>query len=326
MPKPRKQQISLTDTSYYHCTSRCVRRAYLCGKDPATGKSYEHRRGWVEQRLLYLSQAYAIDICAYAVMSNHTHLVIQINLEKAKSWSDLEVLNRWHKLHFGTLLTKKFCKDESIRADSSATLNATVACYRNRLVDISWFMKDLNEYIARRANSEDECSGRFWEGRFGSQALLDEAALLSCMAYVDLNPIRAKMAKTPERSEFTSVHKRIKAVFKGKQPDYMLPFTGADKALKTSGISFHLKDYLQLIDETGKIMRDDKRGFTNESQSSILSRISISENNWLALTREFETIFKGAVGTYHSLERYYGHHQYKRRPNLTSSEKLSALN
>ncbi|MGF1687419.1 transposase, partial [Photobacterium japonica] len=76
MPKARKTQVSLTDTPYYHCVSRCVRRTFLCGKDPLTGKCYEHRRTWVEQRLLFLARVFSIDICAYAVMSNYTHIVL----------------------------------------------------------------------------------------------------------------------------------------------------------------------------------------------------------------------------------------------------------
>jgi len=72
-------------------------------------------------------------------------------------------------------------------------------------------MQLLNQYIARQANIEDKVTGCFWESRFKSQALLDERALLTCMAYVDLNPIRAAMAKTPENSDYTSIQERIKA-------------------------------------------------------------------------------------------------------------------
>jgi REP element-mobilizing transposase RayT len=115
MPKPRRSQISLTDTPYYHCVSRCVRRSFLCGEDSATGKNYEHRRQWVEDRLLELGQVFSIDVYAYAVMSNHAHIVLHVNAQQAKSWSVIEVLERWHQLHQGTYLTKAYL-DEGLRS------------------------------------------------------------------------------------------------------------------------------------------------------------------------------------------------------------------
>ncbi|MCV2885045.1 transposase, partial [Aestuariibacter sp. AA17] len=112
MPTPRSKQISLSQTLYYHCVSRCVRRAYLCGKDALTGKSFEHRRGWVEKRLLFLAQVFCIDVCAYAVMSNHTHLVLRVNLDEANTLSDEQVLIRWHRIFKGTLLSQQYMRIE----------------------------------------------------------------------------------------------------------------------------------------------------------------------------------------------------------------------
>ncbi len=157
MPLARKRQICLTDTPYYHCVSRCVRRAYLCGEDKFTGKSFEHRRQWVEDRLLFLSTVFSIEVCAFAIMSNHSHVVLHVNVEKANDWTDKQVCSRWHKLHKGTLLTQKFMSTDSpLLTDAQrTTLHATLSIYRQRLTDISWFMRELNEPIARKANHED---------------------------------------------------------------------------------------------------------------------------------------------------------------------------
>ena len=209
MPRPRKQLISLDATPYYHCTSRCVRRAFLCGIDPFTQNNYEHRRAWVEERILFLGSIFCIDICAYAVMSNHYHVVLHINKTREAGLNDHQVCQRWHQLFKGTPLTQKFERGEVLSEADSFAVKEKVGQWRLALCDISWFMRTLNEPIARQANAEDKCSGKFWEARFKSQALLDEKALAACMAYVDLNPIRVKMAETPEVSDHTSIKKRI---------------------------------------------------------------------------------------------------------------------
>ncbi|MEW6999073.1 transposase [Colwelliaceae bacterium BS250] len=319
MPTPRSQQLFLSETPYYHCVSRCVRRAFLCGTDAVTEQSFEHRRAWVQDRLLFLSSLYTIDVCAFAVMSNHTHIVVKINEQEANKLSEKQVLERWHNLHFGTLLTRKFCQDETFDDALLPTVKATVKIYRSRLSSLSWFMKDLNEYVARLANAEDECTGRFWEGRFSSQALLDDASLLACMAYVDLNPIRAQVAKSLKQSDHTSIQLRIQAAINNKQPTSLLPFTGGYSLKKLNGISFKAKDNVQLVEATGRCQRKNKRGHINSKDNDLLAELGIGEDNWLTITQHFEEYFKGAVGNQDSLDEHIHQAQLKRRPNNNNS-------
>ncbi|CAD5291812.1 transposase [Alteromonas sp. 38] len=313
MPKARKSQISLLDTPYYHCVSRCVRRAFLCGEQD--GKSFEHRRQWVEDRIHTLSEVFAIDVCAYAVMSNHTHVVLHVAKDKADAFTTEEIIQRWHKLYKGTLLTQRYlspelCKD--LHETQIKTVEETAVVWRKRLIDISWFMRALNEYIARAANKEDDCTGHFWEGRFKSQALLDESALAACMAYVDLNPVRAKIAKTPETSAHTSIQYRINAARVGKTPKRLMPFAGSPKQNMFQGLPFTLPDYLQLVDITSRYIHPNKRGIVEHSLPTILERLNIEHEQWLILTTQFETCFKHAAGKVIHLEQY-AHNQYQQR-------------
>ena len=324
MPRPRSTLISLEYTPYYHCCSRVVRRAFLCGDDKYTGKNYYHRRGWVEAQILKLTEVFAIDVAAYSVMSNHLHVVLYIDLDTVNSWSDREVVEQWHKLFNGTDLTQKFAKGEVIDECLVRLLKQLIATYRSRLCDISWFMRCLNEPIARQANYEDNCTGHFWEGRFKSQALLDEAAVLACMAYVELNPIRAKMAKTPEKSDYTSLQLRVNAALKGKQPAKLLPFIGNERKYQPKGINFSLQDYLMLVDETGRVIRDDKRGAISSEAENILNRLNISMDNWIKIISEFGKLFHGPVGSLQELTHYCEHLEKRRRHFASSCQYLSA--
>ena len=288
MTRPRSEQICVEDTPYYHCISRCVRRSFLCGVDHYSGISYEHRRQWVEDRLLFLAEVFAIDVCAYAVMSNHTHVVLHINTAKASGWSDRAVIARWHRLYKGNFLSRRVLAGEPLSQAETKCLKQTIKVWRERLCDISWFMRNLNEAIARQANKEDRCTGRFWEGRFKSQALLTEKALAACLAYVDLNPIRAKMAKSPQTSAHTSIKRRIKSAKNNQQPKALFPFVGNPKESMPVGLPFQLEDYFALIDCTGRIIREDKHGHIALSAQPILRRLGISADEWLASTRYFK--------------------------------------
>ena len=191
------------------CISRCVRRAFLCGMDKYSGNNFDHRKQWILDRVKHLSAAFAIDVCAYAIMSNHFHLVLHIDDERSQKWTVEEVIARWTQVYKGPDLVCRYITGEELSKGELDGLYKLVEVWRARLSDLSWFMRCLNELIARLANAEENCTGRFWEGRFRSQALLDEAAVVSCMAYVDLNPVRAGLCETLEDSEFTSIQHRL---------------------------------------------------------------------------------------------------------------------
>ncbi len=161
MPTARKNHVSLDATPYYHCIGRCVRRAFLWGQDQVTGQDFSHRKVWVTQRLAELSQAFAINICAYAVMSNHYHLVLHIDAARARAWPDAEVARRWEILFKLPLLVIEHLNGKfKSEADSRVALEL-LAELRRRLCDLSWYMRCLNETIARRANQEDRCTRPF---------------------------------------------------------------------------------------------------------------------------------------------------------------------
>jgi len=327
MPQPRRNQVSLQDTCYYHCISRCVRQGFLCGEDPHTGKSYEHRRGWVEKRLLTLTDIFAISVCAFAVMSNHTHVVLCVESQQADDWDTHTILERWHTLYNGTPLTQRYCQPEEYDLMPKAErlrVELLAETYRQRLMDISWFMRALNEPIARMANREDGCTGRFWEGRFKSQALLDEQALLSCMAYVDLNPIRANIARTPETSDHTSIQLRIKAALNGQQPQPLKRFRTNKDEDNGDTLPCHLNDYLEVVEFTGRARRLDKPGHISEAIPDLTTRLGISLSNWLTLTQGFEYQFGCRVGTLTSLRRCRDQHESIRIRGSGNARRLFA--
>jgi len=339
--KPRKQQISVDATPFYHCVTRCVRRAFLCGKDQQTGRSYEHRRHMIEHEILRLSGIFFIDVAAFSVMSNHYHVLLHINTHECTSTNAIDIARKWHQLFKGNDLSLRFVKGETIETFEQESLDTIIDAWRSRLQSISWFMKVLNEKIARQANKEDDCTGHFWQARFKSQALLDEQAVLSCMAYIDLNPVRAAMANTPENSDHTSIQLRIKAWKDGLlahnkadsdlqdhhedlQPKSLMPFAGNPRQPMPFGLKCNLIDYIELIDWTGRQIREDKRGAINERIPPILNRLQISPTHWQTLTTEFESRFKGIAGSALSIKEKRARFGLTRNQNWTNSRLLFA--
>ena len=338
MTQARRTLVSLADTPYYHCMTRCVRRALLCGRDPVTSRNFDHRKVWLVERFKYLAGIFAIDICAYALMSNHYHLVLYVDQHRVDLWSDDEVLERWGKLFSVSAENLKSLLAGGQSPAVQAAFKKQISQWRSNLKDLSWFMKCLNEYIARRCNKEDNCKGHFWEARFTSQALLDEKALLTCMAYVDLNPVRAAMAETPETSDFTSIQERLfrhaKSISKSRRtkqqkrliahyhayygkrcarqekgrngPEYseLKPFGGSSRIPPHMALPFTLQDYFQLVDYTGRVVRKDKRGSIPEHLPDILARMGFEEKTWLASVQAFMQHYGAVAGNLQSLREY----------------------
>lgn len=236
------------------------------------------------ERLSELAGIFAIDICAYAVMSNHYHLVLRVDSEKADRWAFDQVVERWGKLFSLPLLVERYLREETTTKAEANEAEKLIETWRERLMDISWFIRSLNEHLARRGNEEDNCKGRFWEGRFKSQALLDDAAVLTCMSYVDLNPIRAGMASTPEDSDFTSIQQRIRqyARTRGTRESKnkisnipLMPLVKQHKDSHRNAIGFTVKDYLELVDWAGRAIREGKRGAISEDIPPILQRLGL---------------------------------------------------
>lgn len=298
MTQARSRLVSVSDTPYYHCISRCVRRAFLCGNDPYSGQSFDHRRDWFIERLALLTEVFDIEVCAYAVMSNHCHLVVNIVGENVKALPINAVIDRWCRLYRGPEVVQRYRRGDVLTPAEQEDALVTVEGWRARLSDLSWFMRCLNEHIARRANAEDNCTGRFWEGRFKSQALLDETALITAMCYVDLNPIRAGLSSSLVGSEKTSVKQRIEAV---TQPTShgpaiaLMPFSGAPNHSRAE-LPFNLQDYLNLLDTTGRCIRSDNHYGLDAAMPRLLQLLGIAPNEWLPTVSEMQARFESVMG------------------------------
>lgn len=298
MTSPRSHLVDPSSPGFYHCISRCVRRAFLCGEDVATGRSFEHRRQWVEDRLLELADIFAVGVYAYAVMSNHLHVVMYVDPGTTLSWSPDEVAARWVKLtpvRIDGEIDDAACE---ARAAALAGNAERVAVLRERLGSLSWFMRCLNEPIARRANREDACTGHFWEARFKCQALLDDAAVLACMAYVDLNPIRAGLAPDLARSPHTSVQRRLEDP---APPSMSTPLHPVAGGVGAPTMPATLAQYLQLADWTGRLVRPDKRGVIAGDAPPILRHLGLDEERWQADVTGIERRYWRAVGAVDAL-------------------------
>jgi len=309
----RSDEFDPYEVSVFHCINRCVRRCFLCGVDPLTGEDFEHRKAWIEKRLEFLAAHFGIDVIGFSVLSNHFHVVLRNRPDVVATWSDEEVARRWRML---CPLRKQ--PDGTPQSPTQDEIQAIVSDpdrvkeLRTRLSHISWFMKMVSERVARRANAEEDVTGRFWQGRFRGIKLADAAAILACLMYVDLNPIRAGICDTPEQSEHTSAKHRIDQHrnLEAHAADWLAPLTIDELALpgpSPSSLSsrcsdkgvlpISLEDYLMLLDWTGRQVAQGTSGSVPEHLAPILIRLGIDTAHWTTLSTRFGELFCRVAGS-----------------------------
>jgi hypothetical protein len=340
----RAEVFAADEIAIVHVIARVVRRCFLLGDDPVSGKNFDHRKVWIEDRLRQLAAAFGIDLLVFTCLSNHLHLVLRSRPDVVATWDDTEVARRWlllcpvRKTKDGKPEEPNVFELNSIRHDLER-----VATIRSRLSDISWWMRLLCQQIAQRANREDGEAGKFFQSRFRAVRILDEESLLACAAYVDLNPIRAALAQTLEQSDFTSVQRRIQSLKQsqtGSSPagealshDCFLAPLEIDERQDRLGACPHreghrssdkgflpisLGDYLELLDWTARQTVANKRGATPADAPPIFERLSISPNSWCELVQNFGRLFYNVAGHPHRIDATRSR-QTKHRYQATSA-------
>lgn len=333
MTLSRRGQVNLHATPYYHCVTRCVRRAFLCGVDRESGRSMEHRKSWIVERIKHLTCVFAVDVCAYAVMSNHYHVIVRIDSSRAQQWTRQEVACRWKRLFRGHPLVDRYLAGLTLSQAEERQFHEIVQEWRTRLYDLSWYMRCINEPIARASNQEDGCRGRFWEGRFKSQALLDDTALLACMVYVDLNPVRAGAAETLQNCDYASIQARVRALGGGRRGgsgteqhpaavDCLLPFQDEKNEMYPCKLPFGYSAYIDLVEWTGRAVRHDKAGHIPRHVVPILEHFHIDKHQWVHTVRHFGGRFNRVIGAVERIRRHSERLGQRWLKGLSSSRQL----
>ena len=318
MAVPRAHIVDPNEPGLYHCFSRCVRRAFLMGP------GHDHRRAWIERRLEFLCSVFAVDAAAHSAMSNHLHVLVRIDPPRARDWTAHEVVRRWGCLHPKSVLARAgLAVKRGARAPDElpdeaiarvARDDRRVEEYRRRLSSLSWFMKSLKEPLARLANAEDGVSGAFWEGRFRSPRVLDLAGLLTCMVYIDLNPIHAGLCEGLADSMYTSVRLRLKALrrflrsralrmtlpaediarleriveqdeatVETPESSWMAPVGGGGDGARTPLLGIDAADYIAIVETAGRRPDPRKRGMIPARVMSVLESLRMDVDRWLTV-------------------------------------------
>ncbi len=307
----RSRLIDVSVTRWYHCITRCVRRAFLLGEGTSD------RREWLEKRIEELAQIFAVGVGGFSVLDNHLHLLLRIDPDVAAGWSDEEVVQRWGRLFPPRDSLRRILPVSADWIKQRLEDPQWVATMRERLQNIGWFMKCLKEPLARLANREDEAAGAFFESRYKSIGILDNEALLAVCAYIDLNPVAAGIAQAPEASDYTSIKQRAEhAGEQGRVDDlaaahegsvggsvaaagleeslWLCPIEdrrGLDSGREGMLAGFSLGSYFLLVDYTGRIIRDGKAAISADL-AGVFDRLGFSAAKW---TTRLEALRSGRL-------------------------------
>jgi hypothetical protein len=295
-------------TRWYHCVTRCVRRAFLLGEGP------NDRKAWIDKRLAELAQIFSVSVGGFSVLDNHLHLLVRLDPDVAQGWSDEEVARRWGRLFPPRDKSRQPLPVSDAWVQQRLKDAGWVAKARERLQSLGWFMKCLKEPLSRLANREENTRGTFFEGRFKSVAILDEESLLATCAYIDLNLVAAGIAAVPEASAHTSIKERVDHVkAQGRSEDLKAAQSGSVAGSKaSSGLEeghwlcpiedrrgldsaregmlegFSLGSYLLLVDYTGRLFREGKAAISRQV-AAVLERLGSSAETWQARLQKLST-------------------------------------
>jgi len=302
MTVARSEIVDVEMTRYYHVISKTVRGAWLLKE------GREDRKQWIEDRLELLAGNFAVSVAGFAILDNHLHLLVRLEPDMGKELSDEEVIRRWVNVYPPRTLDLEDEKLFKAWIDYHLKDTKLIEKYRERLQNLGWFMKALKEPLSRTANREDDCQGAFWQGRYKSIAILDDEALLATCAYIDLNPVAAGIAATPETSPHTSFRQRmenakekdaiedLKAAREGtvqgsraakniEADHWLAPIEDRRNAKSFSsereGLleTYSLGSYALLVDYTARLFRNGKARL-NAAAAEIFDRMGTSVEFW----------------------------------------------
>ncbi|OYP34357.1 transposase [Rhodopirellula sp. MGV] len=341
---PRGEVIDPTESAIVHVMSRTVRQYYFLGFDPLTGKNCDHRKEWIERLLERFAGLFGIDLLSYSILSNHYHIVFRSRPDIVSDWDDTEVAKRWLSICPTRRCQRRNCEPNEAELDTIRKCPQLLADTRERLANVSWWMRLLNQRVAQRANSESNESGKFWQERFELTRIDDEESLLACAAYVELNPIRAAMAETLEESDYTSVQNRIRSDLEFLESHDSCDDAVSSQASRRDGFLAKLEidelsdpigsqasssgrrcsdkgflpisrlEFYELLDWSARQLKPGKRGKTPDDAPPILVRLGFSCEEWIRLISEFDQIFSHVAARLDRIELSRGRMSGRRLP------------